>query len=71
MFYRKQLIHPWGLWSLVAFLLLVQLMNYQAEPPPGEMAVAWAGMAQWLLLPWAWWVDRHRMLVRNTGGGEN
>ena len=30
-------------------------------------AVAWAGYAQWLLVAWAYWVDRHR---RPAGAGE-
>lgn len=50
----------WALWSLVAFLLLVYAANLFGEPPPSVTAIAWVGQAQWLLVAWAYWVDRHR-----------
>jgi hypothetical protein len=49
-------------WSLVGFLLLVYLGNLFGAPPPDSTAVAWVGQAQWLLVIWAYWVDRHRMV---------
>ena len=51
-----------SLWSLVAFLLLVYLMNIFGPPPPSVEAIAWTAQAQWLLVAWAYWVDRHREL---------
>jgi hypothetical protein len=33
-------------------------------PPPSVNAVACLGLAQWLLVAWALWVDRHRVPVR-------
>jgi hypothetical protein len=53
----------WGLWALVAFLLLVHAANLTGPPPPGTAAIAWAGQAQWLLVFWAFWVDSHRATV--------
>jgi hypothetical protein len=53
-----------GLWSLVAFLLLVYLGNLFGQPPPNVTALAWVGHAQWLLVVWAYWVDRHRRVTR-------
>jgi hypothetical protein len=50
----------WGLWTLLAFLVVVHLGNTWGPPPPSAEAVAWAGQAQWLLVLWAYWVDRHR-----------
>jgi hypothetical protein len=50
----------YGIWSLIGFLALVYLGNLLGPPPPGEEAIAVAGLAQWLLIPWAWWADRHR-----------
>ena len=50
----------WGLWGLVAFLLLIQAGNLFGDPPPSVTAIAWVGQAQWLLVLWAYWVDRHR-----------
>jgi len=51
-----------ALWGLVAFLLLVYAANLFGSVPPGVTAIAWAGQAQWLLVAWAYWVDRHRSL---------
>jgi len=53
-----------GLWSLVAFLLLVYFGNLFGQPPPNVTALAWVGQAQWLLVVWAYWVDRHRRVTR-------
>jgi hypothetical protein len=53
-------IGRYGTWSLIGFLTLVYAGNLMGPPPPGEKAIAVVGLAQWLLIPWAWWVDRHR-----------
>lgn len=53
----------WGLWGLVAFLLLVYVMNLLGPPPPDVAALAWVGQAQWLLVIWGYWLDRHRRAV--------
>jgi membrane-bound metal-dependent hydrolase YbcI (DUF457 family) len=49
-----------GLWSLVGFLLLVYVVNVFGPPPPSARAVAWAAEAMWLLVVWAYWIERHR-----------
>lgn len=49
-----------ALWGLVGFLLVVYAANLLGPAPPGAEAIAWAGHAQWLLVAWAYWVDRHR-----------
>jgi hypothetical protein len=49
-----------ALWSLVGFLLVVYFGNLFGPPPPSAMAIAWLGQAQWLLVIWAFWIDRHR-----------
>ncbi len=50
----------WGLVALVGFLLAIYAANLFGPPPPSEQAIAWAGQAQWLLVAWAYWLDRHR-----------
>jgi hypothetical protein len=50
-----------SLWSLVGFLVLVYLGNVFGSPPPSVRAIAWLGQTQWLLVIWAYWIDRHRM----------
>ena len=54
-----------GLWGLVGFLLLVHMGNLFGPPPPSVQAIAISGHAQWLLVLWAWWLDRHRV-ARST-----
>lgn len=49
-----------GLWGLVAFLLGIQLSSFLGPPPPGTRAIAVVGQAQWLLVGWGYWIDRHR-----------
>jgi hypothetical protein len=56
-----------ALWGFVAVLLLIYCLNL-GPPPPSPRAVAWAGMAAWLFVPWAYWIDRHRT-PRVPGGG--
>lgn len=50
----------WALVALAAFLLLIHLGNLSGPPPPSVAALAWVGQAQWLLVAWGYWVDRHR-----------
>jgi hypothetical protein len=56
----------WGLWGLVAFLLVIYAGNLLGDPPPSVAAIAWLGQLQWLLVLWAYWLDRHRA-VRGEG----
>ena len=53
----------WGLVGLVTFLSAAYLSDRLGGPPPPSVAaVAWVGVAAAvILLPWAAWVDRHRM----------
>lgn len=50
----------WALWSLAVVLVVIQLGNVLGPPPPSAEAVAWVGQAQWLLVLWGYWIDRHR-----------
>lgn len=53
-----------ALWTLVAFLALIYVANITSPPPPSADAIGWVGLAQWLFVPWGWWIDRHREAVR-------
>jgi hypothetical protein len=53
----------WALWGLVAFLGVIYVGNLFGEAPPSVAAIAWIGHARWLLVAWAYWVDRHRRLA--------
>jgi len=50
----------WALWGLVAFLGTVYAANIFGTAPPSVSAIAWAGHAQWLLVAWGYWINRHR-----------
>jgi len=53
-------IGRYALWSLFAFLLIVWIANIVGPPPPNETAIAVLGNLQWLVILWAYWIDRHR-----------
>lgn len=53
----------YGLVGLVALLAVIYAGNLFGPPPDSVAAIAWVGHAQWLLVLWAWWVDRHRTSV--------
>ena len=56
----RDAVGRWAFVGLVAFLVVIQGANLAGPPPPSVAAIAWAGHAQWLLVLWACWVDRHR-----------
>lgn len=49
-----------ALWALVVFIGIIYVLNITSPPPPSARAIGYAGLAQWLFVPWAWWIDRHR-----------
>lgn len=51
----------WAMWGLVAFMVVIYVMNLFGPPPPSVQAIAIAGHAQWLLVLWAYWADRNRI----------
>jgi hypothetical protein len=50
----------WALVGLIAFLLVLYASVALGPPPSSVRALAFMGLAAWLLPLWAWWVDRHR-----------
>ncbi len=58
----KDKIGSVGFWSLVGFLGLIYTGNLAGPPPPDMSSIAVVGNAMWLLVLWAYWVDRHRTL---------
>lgn len=49
-----------GLMMFIIFLLLIYAGAAFGPPPPGAQAVAFSGMAQWLMVALGAWLDRHR-----------
>ncbi len=58
-----------GLVALAVVLPLILAANLFGAPPPSVAAIAWVGQAQWLLVIWAYWLDRHREPVTGRAGG--
>ncbi len=58
-----------GCWALIGFLAVVYVANLTGPPPPSASAVAWSAEAMWLLVAWAYWIDRHREPRANALGG--
>jgi hypothetical protein len=52
----------WGWYALIAVLLCIYAASLGPPPQPGqERMVAFVTMALWIFVPWAAWVDRHRV----------
>jgi membrane-bound metal-dependent hydrolase YbcI (DUF457 family) len=49
-----------GLWLLIVFLIVIYLSNIFGPPPPKAEPIAYLGLAQWLLIIWAYWIDKNR-----------
>ncbi len=48
-------------WALILFLVLIYLLNLFGPPPTSVKAIAWAAESQWILVVWAYWVDKNRI----------
>jgi hypothetical protein len=49
-----------GFWISIAFLLAIYVANLMSPPPPNAPAIAWVGLAGWLIPLLFAWIDRHR-----------
>ena len=47
-------------WSLIGFLLIVQLLNFYGPLPPDANSIAWGANLIWVFILWAWWVEREK-----------
>jgi len=52
----------WGLWTMIVVLVAFFLSSF-AGPPPSVSALAIGGLALWVFVPWAHWIDLHRVPV--------
>ena len=53
----------YSFWSLILFLVIIYLMNIFGSPPPNETAIGIVGLTQWLLIIWAYWIDKNRTAI--------
>jgi cell shape-determining protein MreD len=58
----KDRIGIYALWIFLILLAVTWLASLLGPPPPDERTLAWSGMIAWLLVPWAYWIDRHRIV---------
>ncbi|HET8744904.1 MAG TPA: hypothetical protein VFM98_04835 [Ramlibacter sp.] len=56
----------YAFWGLVVFYVAIWLANLASPPPPSDRAVAWVGLAGWLLPLWAGWADRGPFTTRRA-----
>ncbi len=56
----KKKVGTYSLWSLLIFLAIIYLSNLFGPPPESAEAVGYVSLAQWLLIAWAYWIDRNR-----------
>ena len=53
-------VGSYGTGALLLVLVGISLASTFGPPPPSTTAIAWSGLGMWLLVAWAYWVDRHR-----------
>ncbi|MEP2772449.1 MAG: hypothetical protein ABJH05_09885 [Fulvivirga sp.] len=47
-------------WSLITFFLVIHVMNLLGPPPPSTSAVAWSANLMWLMVVWAWYIEKDK-----------
>lgn len=60
--YLKQAgtIRKTSFWILSVFLLLIYFLNLFGPPAPDPMAVAWSANLMWIIIIWAWWIEKKK-----------
>lgn len=52
----------YAFWAFIVFTVSIYVGNIMSrQQPPNETALAIGGLSQWLIIPWAYWIDRHRV----------
>lgn len=57
----KNKMGNWSLWLFVVFLLFIYTMNVFGPVPTSVNQIAKAGLSQWLLIIWGYWIDTTRI----------
>jgi len=50
----------YAFWALLGFLFLGWVASLLAGAPPDARSMAWGALSMWIIVPWAWWADKHR-----------
>jgi hypothetical protein len=56
----KDKIGSIGPWVLTGSLVAIYVATLVLPPPPSPEAIAWGGIALWVVYPLAYWIDQHR-----------
>lgn len=56
----KDKIGSYAFWALIGFFVIINIGTIIGPPPPDEMSLAIVALAQWMFIPWGYWIDRHR-----------
>lgn len=59
----KNKVGTYSYWALIGFLILIYVGNIFGPPPSSTADIAWVGQLQWLLIIWAYWIDRNREVI--------
>jgi hypothetical protein len=56
-------IGRYAFWSFIVFSVLIYVGNIfsRQQPPSNVTVLAIGGLSQWLIIPWTYWIDRHRL----------
>jgi len=54
----------YGLWIFLGLLIVIYLGNFFSPPPPSSEPIAMVGLAQWLFVFLAYWIDRNREYIK-------
>lgn len=57
----KDKIGNWAMWAFLWFLLVMYFVASFSPQVPNERQVAWSALLMWIFVPWAYWIDRHRI----------
>lgn len=57
----KNNVGRYAYWALILFLLVIEISNLLSPPPPSATAIGYVGLSQWLIIAWAYWIDRNRV----------
>ena len=56
-------VGTYSFWAFVAFLIAFYIGSMATQDPLTQEELGIGGLTQWLLVPWAYWIDRHRRVV--------